>query len=537
MAAIALATGVSAAAVSFAAEGQRPRDDAMRQYLQAERPAQITRVAIDGNTIAIHGQIPPSDATRWKLVELPPHQSSIDADDSVEVASIDTPGSFKHTVERIADGRDRLLSRWAVISTDATGAVLTSHARYAEDPTAPPRQPAASKKGMAGVHSGDDLPELLELGVKHITVNVHLEKLISLAPEGAIEHRYCGKTYYFAPDTIEQFDKVFGFATQNDMVASAILLVPRLDRKTELGRLLTHPDAVDGHFSMPNVATAEGAQFFAAVIDFLAARYSRDDEAPGRITNWILGNEIDAGWIWTNSGEKTAHEYMDEYTRALRMVHAIVRSHDPHSIAFVSLTHFWAQPFDPSPLRYYAGRELLEILQRQCEVEGNFNWGVAHHPYPQDLFNSRFWEDTLAHDDFETPKITFKNVAVLDRWLHQPRYRFNDRVRTVLLSEQGFHTPDYSAEAEQVQAAALALSWRKVQPLESVEAYHYHRWIDHPHEGGLRLGFRRLADPNAAELHPKKFSWNVFRALGTPDEPAATEFARPIVGDAAWKSP
>jgi hypothetical protein len=312
------------------------------------------------------------------------------------------------------------------------------------------------------------------------------------------------------------------------------LLVPRLDRQSELGQVLTHPDAADGHFSMPNVATAEGAQLFAATIDFLASRYSGENEAHGRITNWILGNEIDAGWIWTNSGEKTAHEYMDEYVRALRMVQSIVLSHDPQAKAFVSLTHCWAKPFAEQPLRFYAGRELLEILLRQCDVEGDFDWGIAYHPYPQDLFQPRFWNDDLARDDFDTPKITFHNISVLDRWLHQPRYLHDGRVRTVLLSEQGFHTPDYSAEAEQVQAAAVALSWRKVLSLESVEAIHYHRWIDHPDEGGLRLGLRRLADPSAAELHPKKLAWDVFRALGTTEESAATEFARPIVGEAEW---
>jgi hypothetical protein len=284
---------------------------------------------------------------------------------------------------------------------------------------------------------------------------------------------------------------------------------------------------------MPNVATAEGAQLFAAIVDFFAARYAGDAKH-GQVANWILGNEIDAGWIWTNSGEKSAHEYMDEYVRALRIVHTVVRSHNPQARAFVSLTHCWAQPFAEQPLRFYAGRGLLEILQRQCEAEGDFDWGVAYHPYPQDLFQPRFWNDDLARDDFDTPKITFRNIAVLDRWLRQPRYFFDGHVRTVLLSEQGFHTPGYSAEAEQVQAAAIALSWRRAASLESIEAIHYHRWIDNAHEGGLRLGLRQLADPSAPELHPKKRAWDVFRALATPDEASATEFARSIVGEAAW---
>lgn len=126
--------------------------------------------------------------------------------------------------------------------------------------------------------------------------------------------------------------------------------------------------------------------------------------------------------------------------------------------------------------------------------------------------------------------ITIKNIEVLDAYLQQPRMLYRENiVRGVLLSEQGFHTIDYGKEAQELQAAAFVYTWHKIRPLRSIEAFQNHRWIDHPKEGGLLLGLRTLPDKD----HPfgrKKFSWEVFKALDTPEEENATAFAKPIIG-------
>ncbi len=50
-----------------------------------------------------------------------------------------------------------------------------------------------------------------------------------------------------------------------------------------------------------------------------------------------------------------------------------------------------------------------------------------------------------------------------------------------------------------------------------IESFYYHRWIDHPDEGGLLLGLRTLPD----EQHRygrRKLSWDLYRAIGTDEE-------------------
>jgi hypothetical protein len=61
----------------------------------------------------------------------------------------------------------------------------------------------------------------------------------------------------------------------------------------------------------------------------------------------------------------------------------------------------------------------------------------------------------------------------------------------------------------------------KVRQHPWIESFHYHRWIDHPDEGGLMLGLRTLP----TKQHPhgeKKRSWQVYQAIGSEREAELT---------------
>ncbi|MGB1706843.1 MAG: DUF5722 domain-containing protein, partial [Rubripirellula sp.] len=54
-----------------------------------------------------------------------------------------------------------------------------------------------------------------------------------------------------------------------------------------------------------------------------------------------------------------------------------------------------------------------------------------------------------------------------------------------------------------------------------IESFHYHRWVDHPDEGGLKLGLRTLP----TQEHPhgeRKRAWSVYQAINTVKEERAT---------------
>ena len=93
-----------------------------------------------------------------------------------------------------------------------------------------------------------------------------------------------------------------------------------------------------------------------------------------------MHNEVDAGWVWTNMGEKPALVFMDTYIKSMRMCYAIARKYNPHSEVFVTLTHYWAWTSHP---KFYPSKDLMEILIQYTQREGDFEWAMAHHPYPQ----------------------------------------------------------------------------------------------------------------------------------------------------------
>jgi len=291
---------------------------------------------------------------------------------------------------------------------------------------------------------------------------------------------------------------------------------------------MVHPEACEpGIYAMPNLTTVEGVRAYRAVLALLARRYCNVEH--GFIRRWIVHNEVDYGWTWTNMGEQPAALYMDHYVRSLRLVWLAARERNPEAEVFISLTHGWIPPRGDGT-REYGVRGLLERLADASSREGDFGWGVAYHPYPQSLFDPRAWNDRRVAWSFDTELVTPRNIEVLDAFMHEGRMRTaSGGVRSVMLSEQGFHTAGYGEEAQRLQAAALAYTWHKIRPLRSIVAFQYHRWVDAADEGGLLLGLRTLASPGKP-FGEKKRAWSVFKALDTDVEGEATAFALPVIG-------
>jgi hypothetical protein len=233
------------------------------------------------------------------------------------------------------------------------------------------------------------------------------------------------------------------------------------------------------------------------------------------VSNWILHNEIDQAATWTNMGAQPLARYLETYARSARLTHHTARLFDPHARVFVSLTHHWAKKSSGSGT--YIVRDLLELFAEMARAEGDFEWGVAYHPYPRDLRNPDAWKDEGLTDDFDTPYITPKNIAVLPAFLDQPRFHFQGKPRGILLSEQGFNTPTLSEADQRRQVAGLIYMFRQIRPLKTIEAFHLHRYHDMPEqEGGLRLGI-------ITETGAHKLGWDAYQAIGTDRE---AEFER-----------
>ncbi|MEM1296735.1 MAG: DUF5722 domain-containing protein, partial [Verrucomicrobiota bacterium] len=469
-------------------------------YLRNHYTASIDSVIIGTDTVRIEGSCEGS----LQLVELPPHLPSHSKAASVVRRKVS--GDFVLELPRFhpQTRRDRVHSRWRL---DHPSGSLASLAKWptsvAPDvvPHSLPKAVAKTQKGIGGVPliAGNDHP-IFELGAHHATVNFVIDALVSPTQKPNWKpFGFEGKTYFFNPRFLAGKDSTIRHLCANDMVVTCILLVGNGPNAS-----LKHPEAEPrGVYAMPDLTRPVTSDLYRAALDFLAKRYSKPE---ARIASWVLHNEIDQHGTWTNMGDQPLARYLEIYGRSARLVYHTARLHDPHARVFISLTHHWTKR--SLGKGSFVVRELVDLWSEMASAEGEFEWGVAYHPYPQNLRDPDTWDDEDITFDFNTPYITPKNIEVL------PAYLGPDR--PILLSEQGFNSPTLSEEDQKRQAAGLIYMFRKLPSLPTIEAYHLHRYQDMPdREGGLRFG---IMDENGN----RKLGWHTYQAIGTEAE---AEFA------------
>lgn len=506
------------------------------EYNEKVFDKKIERVEVGTDSISVFGSCS-TDFENCFLSEILMHENAFDKsqfDFSVELPALDT---FILKVPRFAlngegETYDRLYSRWMI--TD-NGNNTLSHAHSADDISTIskwdiPEEKPISAKGMGGVGSNmeDNWEDLVELGVHNIAFNLLLPSIIRLEPT-SITHELNGKNYYINSSVVDRLDRMFTFCSDNDIQVSMILLIG-YSTGGELGEIFKHPDATGGLYTLANVVEERGIEYYVAAIDFLAQRYSRPDNEFGRITNWILHNEVDAAPVWTNAGNKPQDLYIEQYSRSMRTVYYTVRKYNPVSKVFISLTHHWHHKHT------YFTPELLGSLIEMGKREGDFEWGVAYHPYPENLRDPDPWNDNVGIDIQSAKYITPKNLELIDLWARSRENLYRDRkVRSIILSENGISHHDYSREQLDLQAAGVAYYWKKLVRLPSIEAFHYHRWVDHDKEGNLKFGVWSNKKGTINDFGKKKPSWTLYKYAATNFEDKAFEFTKNIIGIDNWE--
>jgi hypothetical protein len=183
----------------------------------------------------------------------------------------------------------------------------------------------------------------------------------------------------------------------------------------------------------------------------------------------------------------------------------------------------------------FAGKAFIDYFARRARGGGDFDWNLAFHPYPENLFDCRTWKDKTALSTPDTPRITFKNLEVLQNYFRRNELLFDGRPRHIILSEQGFHSPD-TPEGQSLQAAAFCYAYYKVAHLEGIDSFILHRHVDHRDEGGLNLGLwtRNKSSANPAEPLAQKKIYEVFKAADGPNWEEAFHFALPVIGIPDW---
>jgi len=512
----------------------------LKKYLTTTYSSQITEVKVGTLSVNIKGNYTGDGV--FNLCEITPYDQLTQMDKFTNKFALSNT-SFSIDIDRFILRKgikyDRLLSKWVIAKTGTASDEIVSHARYAGQiipiQTMAAKRPT-SRKGLGGysINRGYQ-SDLDDLNISSVTVNITLTSLMNTQAGGnTIARTYGDKTFYYNKTQVEELDRTMQAAYSRNIVVAAIILIQKAAHCTdsEIGRMLQHPNYTsEGIYTMPNMTNAESVNCYAAGIDFLASRYCRSDNTFGRIHHWIMHNEVDCGLTWTNMGEKPMLVYMDTYIKSMRMCYNIARNYDENSEVFGSFTHSWAEGVIT---RNYSVKEMLKTLDDYSEAEGDFQWGLAYHPYPQNLFEPKTWNDQRAIFSMNSPLVTFKNLEVLDMWIKKAENKYMGTVkRTLWLSENGTNSRTYGEQDLKEQAAGFAYAWKKMKSLDGIDAIQWHNWVDNRVEDGLMIGLRRFPD-DQAEPGGRKPVWYAYQAAGTSQEDEVFEPYKSVIGVLNW---
>lgn len=366
--------------------------------------------------------------------------------------------------------------------------------------------------------------ELDDLGVKQAAYNIPVARLLGPSTNGAyptINYTYNGKTYTFNGQVIAEYDLVFSTLTAKGITTTAIIL----NGPTSTYRQLIHPKARGGSapYYMFNGAEESGVEYMAAIGSFLADRYS--DNKHGKISNWIIANEINARKEWNYMEYTDIETYVEEYAKAFRVFYTAIKSVSGSARVYISLDQQWDRNLKNNT--NYDARDILDVFNANITAKGNIEWGLAQHPYNVPLTEPQIWKASkYVEHNAGSSMITMANIEVLVNYMKQEQFLEEDGdVRSILLSELGYT----STKGEAYQAAAFAYAYYKMEAYKEIDGFLLNRQTDAAEEVAQGLAFG-LNDSGGRH----KQLYQVFKYIDTPEHAQYTDFAKSIIGISSW---
>lgn len=473
------------------------------------------------------------------LVELQPYQNNLDG--RIDYAASAAPGNrvtFTFPLNRNT-AQDRLYSKFVIAVWDGTKYIEISKPHYITNPemvaenTQPFNDPL-TKKGLN--IQLNMLGDAFELGVKHVATNISFHQILGQG----IDYQYDGKTYHFDKNAITSYDETISALSGKGMTVTAIILNGWNDAEPNLIYPGTTKNA-NAFYYMFNPATPEGLDQTRAIASFLAERYNGSNPNHGKISNWIIGNEIN-NQQWNYMGARDINSYVQAYQDAFRIFYTAIKSTSANDRVYYSLDYNWNNEID-NKLKY-GGRAIVDTFNSIANEQGQMDWGLSYHPYPCPMTEPEFWDDDqtgLITNDFNSPVINFKNLTTLTDYFTQDALKAPaGHVRHIILTEQGFTATSQSrGNVAQIQAAAYAYSYYMVDSNPYIDAYILSRQVDAPLEvrSGLSFGLWECSMDRGDDIVAtrRRKIWQVFRDIDKKKYTLeSTEFAKSIIGIEKW---
>ena len=469
-------------------------------------------------------------------------------------------------LDRFADagntaGYDNLYNKYYLVQDDkiVKGPIYTTEieAKYNSVPVLSNK----SKKGLFAEWNG--FSTYKDLGASHTVINFPIETLIhpneifedgeevELPLSEADKKKYIefvsnGKSYYFDKELVAEWDKeIKSYYSLGSQITAIIIARPNSNEEQFPQKFTYAPYSTQGTKMMGlNTSNSYGFNYYIALIEFLANRYSENSFANGYISNYVIGNEIDYAKDYNRISEKQASldTYMEEYSRLMRLANLATRKYSKDITVSIPTTQAWAQKgytLSGDQVQAYVPKQMIEWLNTKTKMEGDYNWGLAPHVYGYHLAQAGvYYLDTyknpksnLGHGDWyggrnvgmtndynTTSKLTFSNLELLDDYLNQDGLKFGDTVRSVYLTESGVSSywNGQLYGGENIQAGIIASAYYKISQLDSIKAFSYYRAFDNQEEAASYAVFGLVKnDFKTTPSIEAKPAYNVYKYIDT----------------------
>ena len=517
----------------FESYRERPKSYELTDENRADF-AKISTCALDDSgriTITASGEgIPKSDDKFYYLFALNTYDTGIaEGADYIAREYKDSETLFTAGLN-YNSSNSRLFKKFAVAVKVDGKYVQVSTPSYITNPEAIAKygsvfQQPASKKGILVDPNKLRGSELDDLGVKQAAYNIPVARLLGPTTSAAyptIHYTYNGRTYTINGQVVAEYDLVFGTLTAKGITTTAIIL----NNYSPSFPQLIHPKARSGGsapYYMFNGAEESGVEYMAAIGTFLAERYSGNSH--GRISNWIIANEINARKEWNYMAHTDIETYVEEYARGFRVFYNAIKSVSSSARVYISLDQQWDRNIKNNT--NYDGRDIMDVFNRNISSKGNIDWGVAQHPYNVPLTEARIWKSSkYVKHSADTSMMTMDNIEVLIDYLEQDHFLTDDgQVRSILISELGYT----SHAGEAYQAAAFAYAYYKIEAYDEIDGFLLNRQTDAAEEVAQGLAFG-LSSAGGG----RKQIYNVFKYIDTGQHAQYTDFAKDLIGISSW---
>ena len=416
------------------------------------------------------------------------------------------------------DGSDNLYDKYYLIQngTILCGPVYASTINSMRDK---PAFEQDTKKGLTW-ESDSGVEDAVDMGCSNTVVNLDLSTLI-IANEDAngnprdlskrsdvITYESNGKTYYFNADYVRGQDNLICSYSKAGINVTMVIICWAKTLTSDYPSSLKYFNQTNRQTLAFNTANDLGMDYWIAAMEFLADRYSKSAKS-GLVDKFIIGNEIDYTYDWYLLEPLTPDEngyysavdmdiFMEEFARTFRLANLAVKKYNASAKVCVSLTHNWAlnsadaYGSNKKSVRQnsYAPKDIVDWLVKYEGARGNYDWGLAVHPYPVGTNPSNPLKTDVAGtygkpitgDPDTSPWITVANLELYQLYLQRPENMYNGEVRTVSLTETSVLSlaPGASGYTQSTyeQAASIAQTYYRAANIPCIDQVAYFQMHD-----------------------------------------------------------